>query len=364
MRNFLKVFVAGTALLAVTLTTFALTLCDYVQPVTFVNTYRLQGSFRYFDDSRRDDLGNELAWTFAGDWSLMYDAPEFGYGAGLSSNISGRLGARTHFCIARANYKLYMPGQDFFAFGQGLAQCSEEGQVATVVLGTGFGRMRDVTPMAKALRLHELLLAEKILPKPLPEATLTTVAQEIGRRAEYPNLDALVVKVVQLIEAAKVVAKLDAAGVLRVREIVEAVGDTRLCGFSLQAGLGYEVLDTRGPRDLVLFGSAEYAYPLGLDTQVWLRAQGTSSTDFTSYNLLASASLVHKLAANVTLTARYAFGRILGPGNPVEDKHSLDSTLQFALVSGWNIGVNLAVRWQTGFEESEVELTVSAGIVF
>ncbi len=191
------------------------------------------------------------------------------------------------------------------------------------------------------------------------------MAQEIGKRAEYATLDELVVKVVGLIEGSGVAAgKLGADAVLYIREIITALGDTRLCGFSVSGGAGYKLLDPAGARDFVLFGAAEYAMPWSVDSQVRLRLDATSVPNFTSYNVQVVGNLVQKLTPTTTLNLGLTFSRMLPAGGTPMDSQTLDATLSFALFGGWAVNVTLGVRNATGYEEPRLELLVSAGISF
>jgi hypothetical protein len=254
---------------------------------------------------------------------------------------------------------------DVFAFGRVNSQWVGLTPTVAVVLGAGYGRLRDVTPLAKAVRISDKLLAEKFLTKPLPDSALMAIAQEIGKRAQYATLDELVVKVVGLIEASGVAAgKLGADAVLYIRQIITAAGDTRLCGFSVSGGVGYKLLDPAGARDFVLFGAAEYAVPWSVDSQFRVRVDGTSVPNFTSYAVQGVATLVYQLTPTTTLNASFTAARSLPTGGTPADSQSLDATLSFTLFEGWAVNVTLGMRNATGYEEPRLELTVSAGITF
>lgn len=342
----------------------ALSLCDYTQPITSVTTSSLQVNFRYLDDEYRDDRGNVLSLTLAGNFLRYYDSADFGYGVNANGALSNTNGVWSLAGAGAVNFRFYAPGMDLFAFGRVNSQWAGLTPTVAVVLGAGYGRLRDVTPLAKAVRINDKLLAEKFLTEPIPDEVLMSIAKEIGRREEYATLDELVVKVVQLIEGARVApGKLGADAVLYIRQIITAVGDTRLCGFSASAGVGYKLLDPAGARDFVLFGAAEYALPWSVDSQLHLRVDATSVPNFTSYSIQAVATLVYKLTAGTTLNTNLAVARTLSDGTLL-DTQSLDATLSFTLVEGWAVNVTLGMRNRTGYEEPRLELTVSAGLTF
>lgn len=343
----------------------AVSLCEYTQPVTSVTTSSLQLNFRYLDDEYRDDRGNVLALTLAGSFLRYYDSADFGYGMNVNGSLSYTNGSWALAGAGAVNFRFYAPGQDLFAFGRVNSQWADSTPTVAVVLGAGYGRLRDVTPLAKAMRVSDKLLAEKFLTKAIPDNVLMAIAKEIGRREEYATVDELVVKVVQLIEASGVAAeKLGADAVLYIRQIITATGDTRLCGFSVNVGVGYKLLDPLGARDFVLFGAAEYAIPWSVDSQFHLRADGTFAPDFKTYQVQAVANLVYKLSSGTTLNGTLTLSRMVpAEGSPL-DSQSLDATLSFSLWEGWAVNVTLGARNRTGYEEPRLELTVSAGITF
>lgn len=344
---------------------FALSLCEYTQPVTSVTTSAIQVSFRYVDDEYADDRGNVLSLTLGGNLLRYYDSSDFGYGLSASGSLSNINGSWSLVGTGAVDFRFYAPATDVFAFGRVNTQWAGLSPTVAAVLGAGYGRLRDVTPLAKAVRISEKLLAEKILTNPIPDGTLMAIAQEIGKRAEYAALDDLVVQVVRLIEGSGAAAgPLGAEAVLYIRQIITAVGDTRLCGFSVSAGAGYKLLDPAGARDFVLFGAVEYAMPWSVDSQLRVRADATSVPNFTSYVIQGTANLVYKLTPTVTLNANLTTSRTLPEGGTPTESLALDATLSLPLLEGWAVNVTLGVRTLTGYEEPRIELGVSAGIAF
>lgn len=363
MRNIATV--AISLVLLVPSLALAISLCQYTQPITTVTTSSLQLNGRYLDDEYLDDRGNVLSLTLAGNFLRYYDAPDFGYGVKASFSHSTAEGERTLVGAASADFRFYAPETALFAFGRVNSNWVGLTPTVAVVLGIGYGRLQDVTPLVKAVRINDKLIQDKVLTAALPDDVLLAIAQEIGKRQEYPSLEDLVIKVVELIEASGAVpGKLGAEAVLAIRQIITAVGDTRLCGFSLSTGVGYKVLDPAGQQDLVLFEAAEYAMPWSVDTQLYLRGDVTSTLNFSSYVMQVTASLVHKLTSTATLSGNFSFSRALPAGGTPVDSQALDVALSFALFEGWTVNVTLGIRNLTGYEEPRVELSVAAGITF
>ena len=249
-----------------------LALCDYHAPQTDLLDANLSFSYRYFDDPETDGVDVDSGWLKLS-YRRVADAPDVGYSlsgtakANLSGFVpSGGVGS------AAATMRYYLgDAHPLFAFG-GLEGGMATGQAAPglqVQAGIGYGRFSDVTPLAKTLRIQSELQRLGSLRAPLGDDTLLAVAEEVGRVKEFSEIDDLVAVVEALIETDAGVI-LGARALLRVEEIILEQGDERNCGWVVQAGLGYEVVDAFGePRNVLLTASADAALASGPSSQ-WL----------------------------------------------------------------------------------------------
>lgn len=313
-----KVFLIFPILAIAGLTVFSMSLCDYQAPQTFLQDLGLSFYYRYYEDPNTPGPDVSSGRLFA-DYNLLYDSPSFGYAvsgtgelnlAGLAvAGVSGQ---------AAANVRRYLlEGAPYFAFGglesswaSGFSQPGVE-----VRAGLGYGHFTDVTPMAKALRIEKKLLEMGTIPASLSSGDLIKVAQIIGSAAQYEEISSLVAAVAEVIKGATQ-TDLDAKALFVIEEIVKDTGTKRYCGYAVQAGIGYELLDPRGgTRDFVLTLSADGALAPEPGSQLLLRASVSGPYNLMEqYTLILNASYDYQLNDTTTFRAEYAMRQVKPAG--------------------------------------------------
>lgn len=324
----------------------AVALCDYTAPRTSLTSLWLSGSYRYFEDPATPGV-DVNAGRIGLNLNRFLDSPSYGY----TTTVLGEVGVVNLAPVsvslqATTSQRYYFtPGQPLFGFG-GVAATYATGQPQlglTVSAGAGYGRFTNVTPLAKALRIQEILLERKVLTQALADDTILAVAQEIGRRAEYAEVKDLAAAVVRIIETAAGV-QLDPRSVLAVEDLILATGDERYCGWAVQGGLGYEVLDPYGgERSLVLTLSGEAALAPAPGAQLRLSALATGPFDIANeHALTATLTYEQALSPTATFQGSAAFGRVKPAGQ--EPKDTLAASAQLAFTWGKaQIGIGLAL---------------------
>jgi hypothetical protein len=191
--------------------------------------------------------------------------------------------------------------------------------------GLGYGHFTDVTPLAKAYRIEAKLLEQGAIAAALSNEALLAVAREIGRRAEFPELADLVAAVEEIIEA-ETHATLDARALLTIEEIIEEEGWSRYCGYALQLGVGYQLLDPEGQeRDFLVTMSAEGALAPEPGSQLLVRASFSGPIPITEqYTLTLTASYDYRLNETTTFVAQYSLRQVKPAGQvPAGDQSAL-----------------------------------------
>ncbi|MFQ6033885.1 MAG: hypothetical protein ACE5KR_03375, partial [Candidatus Bipolaricaulia bacterium] len=162
-------------------------LCSYTPPESHFASLDLRFDYRFFDDQYRDNRNNVTSGSFTLDSINLFDSASYGYSVSMNAKISYNRGALSYSGIGSGSYQMYLTEGDLFGFGSvGLrASSAYESPGLNIVTGSGYGRFRDVTPLAKAMKIGDVLVEMGSITGPLPDETLTAVAQEIGRRIEY-----------------------------------------------------------------------------------------------------------------------------------------------------------------------------------
>jgi len=368
MRGFSILLLVGLLLGTVAVGGLAIPLCNYTPPESRFTTLGLSFDYRFFDDQYRDNRNNLTSGSFALGFINLFDSASYGYNISLDAKIGYNQGGLSYSGIGSGSYQMYLEEGDLFGFGSAVLRASSayENFGLNVITGSGYGRFRDVTPLAKAMKIGDLLLEMGSITGPLPDETLTAVAQEIGRRIEYEELEQLVSKVAELIEGTGLVTaeggKLGAVELLRIAELIEAVGDKRLCGFDFRGGLGYEVIDPMGgPQDFLTFAGFNYAFASDPSTQFLVKLDFTSSFEiFENYSLSGLATYAYRVSPALSYTASYTFLRTKQPAEEPIDNHLLDLKALFHLGAGWSLTADFSLKWEKGYEEWTKEFSITA----
>ena len=165
---------------------------------------------------------------------------------------------------------------------------------------------------------------------PLSEGVLMAIAGIIGRQIEYDTVKSLVADIEPVIEADAAV-QLDARATLTIEEIVQRVGDDSQCGWALQLGIGYELVDPFGnPQNVVVAGSADAAFAFGPDDQMMFHASYSGPFDIMNENTLTAAlSYEYALTEDSTVIADYVLQRVKPAGLVANASHAAGLALGF-----------------------------------
>jgi len=363
-----KMGIVYCLLLLAGLTASALSVCDYSAPETALTDARLSFGYRYYDDANTAGVVDVNSGRFGADYYQLYDSPNYGFTIGAYGELelnafvpTGWLGQGS----ATFRYYPYSEGL-LFAFG-GLQASLATGQLrpgADVLIGAGLGRFSDVTPMAKAFAIEDELLDLDAIGDPLSSDVLLAIAGSIGREAEVEELQDLVSEIEALIEGVAGV-ELDARALLSIEEIILMTGDERRCGWALQVGVGYEILDPyAGAQNVVVGASADAAFAMGPSDQLAFHASYSGPFDLMTENTLnASLGYEYELSEDSTLFADYAMQRV-NPADPslaVNVSHAAGIAIGFD-VAGVDILLEVALTHETGDLGWSFDVSVSAAM--
>ncbi|MCK4356591.1 hypothetical protein KAW44_05885 [Candidatus Bipolaricaulota bacterium] len=340
-----------------------LSLCDYHTPETSLSDMNLSFNYRYFDDPATEGVDVSSGRVSLG-YNQLYDSPDMGFtlvGTGevalTGFSVTGGLGQ------GAGTLRYYLTeDMPFFGFG------GVEGSVATgqpqpglaLSAGLGYGRFNDVTPLAKAFRIQTDLLTLEAITDRLPDEVLMAIATEIGRQIEYAELKDLVAAIETLIEDASG-ATLNARALLSIEDEILATGDEKYCGWSVQGGIGYEIIDPfEGEKDILLTLSADAAFAPEPGSQLLFHASFFGPFNITEENTLTmAASYDYALREDATVIAKYNLQRVQPLGQDAADSQSASLAIAFNL-GGANVSLQLALTKGVGAIDWSKEITISA----
>jgi hypothetical protein len=362
-----KVGVLGLVilLLALGVQGWGLSICDYRSPKTALTDAMLSFGYRYFDDANTaavDVNSGRLAF----DYDQLFDSPNYGFSLGGMAELALTEFLPTGWLGQGAATFRYYPLEEalLFAFG-GLEASMATGQLrpgVDVLVGAGIGRFSDVTPLAKAITIEEELLDLVTFADPLPDDVLLAIAGVIGRRIEYESLKELVADIELLIEGVAGV-DLDARALLTIEEVILETGKERRCGWAIQGGIGYELVDPYGgAQNVVVGGSADAAFAFAPSDQLLFHASFSGPFDIMDENTLsASISYEYALTEGITLMADYVLQRVKPAGLAAATSLSAGITAGFD-VAGIDILIQASFTRGAGDPGWSSDISVAAAM--
>ncbi|MFC2108826.1 hypothetical protein ACFLS5_05115 [Candidatus Bipolaricaulota bacterium] len=347
----LMTVVAGLSVAA-----WGLTLCEYRSPVTALADARASFAYRYYNDAATSVVDVDSG-RLALNYDQLYDSASYGFTLGGSAELTLDEFSPTGWLAQGAGTLRLYPweGSHLFAFG------GVEGAIATgqprpgveVLVGAGIGRFSDVTPLAKAIAMQSTV-------GDLPDEVLMAIAETLGRAAEYETLKEMVSDIEALIEGATG-SVLGARELLTIEEVILATGDDRKCGWALQGGIGYELIDPYGGAQNIVVGvSADAAFATGPDDQLLFRASCSGPFDIMNENrLTAGLSYERILTENGTMIADYALQRVKPAELEASTSHLAGLSLGFD-IGGVDVGLQISLSREPGDPGWSIDVSVAA----
>ena len=355
----------GLVIVGMGLSAWGLSLCDYRSPLTALTDARMSFAYRYYNDASTP-LVDVNSGRIGIDYDQLFASASFGFSLVGSVELtldefvpSGWLGQGS------ATFRFY-PFEEALLFGFGGLEASlATGQPrpgVDVRIGLGLGRFTDVTPLAKAVLIEEKLLSVDAIFDELDDDVLLGVGGVIGRLAEYETVKGMVADIESLIEAVARV-ELDARALLSIEEIILMEELQRKCGWAVQSGIGYELIDPfGGAQNFVLTASADAAFAASPDDQFLFHASFSGPFEFLEENTLsATLSYEYELSETSTLDVGYSFQRVQPLGLVANVSHAASLDIGFD-VSGVDVGLQVSLTREAGDPGWSIDVSISAAV--
>ncbi len=344
-----KGMVAGILLVVVGFSGLAIPLCDYNSARSELTDLQISFSYNYHNDPYGLEEFDVSAGRLKVGYSKLFDSPLFGYDYSVDGDtLISVLELSTYRIDAQGSLKWFLeqdreanavrPTFVFAGLSTGATSDSERLSIS-VLLGVGTGRFNDVTPLAKAVRIDDILYAHGALTEHLADVDLLSLAREIGSIDAYSTrAELLTVIERQILFSSGVVVEegLDATDLAAIEAILNDDRLARYCGGDVRLGLEYELVDpTHGPNDLLATLSAKYAFTTTPSSQFLISSAVSGSYNIRQANRISLTASYNYLASETySLAVSYDFLR--------EQFLSLDGVVGDPTASH-NIGLNLNI---------------------
>ncbi len=339
-----------------------LSVCDYTPPVSRLAGLNLQGSFQWFDGPYADDRERSLSATANAEYDFLYSSEAVGRQVDALVKLQGSGSDWSIDATGSGDIKAYFD-DDLFGIGAVTVDAaSPERLEIDVTGGIGVGRFRDVTPLAKAIRIQNRLLDLGVLLAPLPRDTLMEIAQLIGEVG--PSTATKTTDVAErLIDTDLVEGNdLGVEGLLEVDSVMTSSGEGQLCGHDVQARVGVSLR----PLPAMAWsatGNLLFNYALALDPVSQLQADGAAKfrlLDPAEWSIQGSVSYVRGLPDGWKIRSSYRLtvDRGWSAAERHQTTHVGSTSLTTRVLGGVGLSLLGEVRHQTGNEEATFSVAV------
>lgn len=297
------------ALVAGVSSALGVSLCDYRSPTTEFLQGKASFFYQHADDPATPGIElSEGVVTFDGRRQVDSERAGFTLGTRGEARVQhvGLIGGRVEGTGAVRQYlaptiSLFTYGGLDVAWDTAYSQPWVEAQA-----GLGYGRFYNVTPLVRALQLEEEFLSRGLLTAAFPAEFLLRLAAVIGEGAEAQTFPEWMARVVKVIED-ELGSQLDTPILFLVENLLRETRQERYCGWTVQGGFAYRVLDPKGDsRDLLLSLALDAALAPERDSQLLLRTRLSGPYWITDqYTLGFEVSLERRVERNLTFSALY-----------------------------------------------------------
>ena len=284
MKKTLIALTVGSALMAITTTSQAVSLYDYDQPTSAYEDAYVSGQFDMNSGNQGQTSHNLDAY---GNYQRVFSSPnrdvKVSADGQYHSNKGSNKGDNTkedylgNGAVSVNNY--FQPNsRGAFWYGDaavGVKKAADDTYVKAGV-GVGYGRVVNVTPMARSIRLVDALQQKGILNADLTTAEYNQVAHVIARESEYRSRYGSVdynqywiADIERALNKTGKVRGLGAVGILKTNDVLmrETISSRKI-GWLVKAGISEIIRDYDGESTKpALDAAAEYYVPLSNQTQ-------------------------------------------------------------------------------------------------
>ncbi len=237
-KDFALVLVASVVSLSLLGQPATFSVCSYDPPESRLTNLEVAGSFSWYDGPYADDRERAIAANLLGDFTGLISSASFARTLDGHAEVRGTAAGWAAALTGSGTVRSFVDDDLFIVAALGLDGSTRSTLELDLTGGIGSGRFRDVTPLARAIRIQDALLDLKELLAPIGGDALLDLAQILGEVG--PADDERMIRLVERLVETELLSddELAVRGLLAVEEILEATDDARYCGRDVQARIG------------------------------------------------------------------------------------------------------------------------------
>ena len=357
-----NVLTAAILLAATSATTTAFAvpaITDYTQATSAYEDAYISGNFNA-QDGNQGQASYDLDLSL--DYEKVFSSPnrntklDFnGTGSASKGSNNGDESTNTYQALGSATVDNYFrPGSNAgFWYGKGEVgvKKGQESAFTKATVGVGYGRVVNVTPMARSIRIIEELNENGFLKGDVSDAVYQQVANIVDREGEYRSKHGAadyeqywVQDIQSAIESSGMVkGNLNARAILKSYDVLtqERIS-TRKNGWLVRAGVGAVITDFDGDDGKpALEVGAEYHRPLSNQTQFSNEAIATATLkdDNDGFNFNNAMSLTHEISDKIDWENKWNLAHSESDTANDITTNTISSAFYYSLTNQLDLGV-------------------------
>jgi len=384
MKKTLIALTVGSALMAIATTSQAVSLYDYDQPTSAYEDAYVSGQFD-MNSGNQERTSHNL--DLYGNYQRVFSSPnrdvKVSADGAYHSNKSAKQGESTqedYIGNAVVSVNNYFQPNSRGAFWYGDAATSvkkgAEDPYIKAGVGVGYGRIINVTPMARSIRLVEALHQKGLLNADLSTAEYNQVAHVIARESEYRSRHGgndytqyWIADIERVLNKTGKVRALGAAGILKANDVLmrETISSRKI-GWLVKAGISEVIRDYDGESAKpALDAAAEYYVPLSNQTQFSNEANLSANLkdDDDGYRARNKMALSYQLSDRVDWENAWTVDYNKTDTKNVKNSHTINtasSTYRYYLTNKLAFDTTLSVTNDN--QRKDVDKALNMGVTY
>ncbi len=294
---------------------------DYEVAISKAKSLRFEGSWNWGQNGTAV-TSNSAKGSLA--FRTFYSSLPTAWFINVDGNGGKNYSEFNHFIRVNALFRKYVwENEKFFASSElNLAHANTYQQIeSNLTVGFGYGRYINATPLAKAVRIENHLINDKLISNYLPKETMISIANIIEREREYYEIYGVTYETKWFKDIENEIVKsdltleegLESLGIIRMRQVLfninERVND-RYYGWDVTAGIKFPLSEaqngpTGNPKMTI---SADYSYPINWNFQLNSSAFIDTPMDsslFETSNVGIKLDFIYELSNRINFVTNY-----------------------------------------------------------
>lgn len=321
---------------------------DYQVPISKAKTLRFDGSWSWSQSGNTVTSNNANANLI---YHTFYSSLPMAWFINIDASGGKNFGTYTNNEVLNASYRKYIwENKDWFGSATLIAKYADTyKQIGSdLTVGFGYGRYINATALAKAVRIEDHLLRDKLISNFLPKDIMIKIANIIERENEYIDIYGTATYESHWFEdiANEIVKSglvkgnnLGSLGIFRIREVLFGINERinpRYYGWDITTGILFHLTtpdkSPTGNPNLSLSG--RYSIPINWQFQI-----NTIAEVFTPMDTLFSKQIttwleidfIYELSNRINFVSGYYFDFTRFPNNSTLAEHNLNLSFWYYL---------------------------------